>query len=271
MWHTYDWPVDADARLKGKKVAYIGSGPSAVQILSRIEPSVKELKVYMRSMTYVLPMGNWDNPPVAQWLKRHVPGLLSVWVFVLGSLFSVWTYFLFRPGSWMAGLAEWYCERHLEQTVKDPVLREKLRPVGRIGAKRPLVSRSFYRDLQSPKVEVIKESLKRIDERGLFSVPWGKSKPSNMNATKEYLGTSSRSSSIQESDPIESYNSVDVIIWGTGFQMQGWGTAFDIYGEDGETLGQHWGSSPNTLYGMLPLLPLLTTRFTQTCFYPQVC
>jgi cation diffusion facilitator CzcD-associated flavoprotein CzcO len=58
MWHTYDWPVDADSRLRGKTVAYIGSGPSAVQILPKIEPIVKELKVYMRSMTYVLPMSN---------------------------------------------------------------------------------------------------------------------------------------------------------------------------------------------------------------------
>ena len=212
MWHTYDWPVDADARLKGKSVAYIGSGPSAVQILPRIEPSVKKLKVYMRSMTYVLPMGNWDNPLAVQWLKRRVPGLLSVWIWLLGSLFGMWTYFLFRPRSWVARLAEWYCERHLEKMVKDPVLREKLRPVGRIGAKRPLVSRSFYRDLQSPKVDVVKESLNRIDERGLFSVPWDKPRFYSVDAGKERLGTPSSSASTQESDPLESYNSVDVII-----------------------------------------------------------
>ena len=207
MWHTYDWPVDADARLKGKSVAYIGSGPSAVQILPRIEPSVKKLKVYMRSMTYVLPMGNWDNPLAVQWLKRRVPGLLSVWIWLLGSLFGMWTYFLFRPRSWVARLAEWYCERHLEKTVKDPVLREKLRPVGRIGAKRPLVSRSFYHDLQSPKVDVVKESLNRIDERGLFSVPWGKPRFYSVDAGKERSGTPSSSASTQEPDPLESYNS----------------------------------------------------------------
>jgi hypothetical protein len=44
---------------------------------------------------------------------------------------------------------------------------------------------------------------------------------------------------------------VDVIIWGTGFKMQGWGTAFKIVGQHGKTLGEHWGGAPRTLYGML--------------------
>jgi cation diffusion facilitator CzcD-associated flavoprotein CzcO len=169
MWHTYNWPADAD--LSGKTVAYIGSGPSAVQILPSIQPSVKSLKVYVRSMTYCLPMSNATNPPYIQFLKKWVPGLLAVYAFVLSYIFGLWSYYLFRPGSWVAQSAEWYCTRYFEKEVKDPVLRKKLRPKGRIGDKRPLVSRGFYKVLQKPNVEVITDPITSVDENGIISTP----------------------------------------------------------------------------------------------------
>ncbi|KIM96696.1 hypothetical protein OIDMADRAFT_169525 [Oidiodendron maius Zn] len=183
MWHTYNWPTDAD--LTGKTVAYIGSGPSAVQILPSIQPSVKSLKVYIRSMTYCLPI----------------------------------------PGSWVARSAEWYCTRYFEKEVRDPVLRKKLHPKGHIGDKRPLVSRGFYKVLQQPNVEVITDPITSINESGIIYIS---------------LHTPSKNT----------HNRVDVIIWGTGFKMQGWGTAFKIVGLDGKTLGEHWGGAPRTLYGI---------------------
>lgn len=241
IWHTNDWPSDVD--LSGKVVAYVGCGPSAVQILRSIQPSVKSLKVYVRTMTFCLPMGNPRNSRAIQFLKKWVPGLLSIYAFLLGYIFGLWTYCLFRPGSVIAKTAEWYCVRFLEKEVKDPVLREKLRPVGRLGAKRPLVSRDLYKLLQASNVEVISDPITRIDGSGVFCT------------VKEEISKKGQemtcSSGIDSEESQESHNKVDVIIWGTGFKMQGWGTAFEILGRRGQSLGQHWGGKPKTLYGKL--------------------
>jgi cation diffusion facilitator CzcD-associated flavoprotein CzcO len=252
MWHTYNWPANVD--LSGKVVAYIGSGPSAVQILPSIQPVVKSLKVYVRSMTYCLPMSNAINPPAIQFVKRWVPGLLSVYAFVLGYIFGLWSYYLFRPGSWVARSAEWYCTSFFEQEVTDPILREKLRPKGRIGDKRPLVSRSFYRVLQKPNVEVITDRVSLIDERGIVSAPVHPA-PEDTSNYKIREGNSQNGSldgiSLDNLTREGVHNDVDVIIWGTGFKMQGWGTAFRVVGRQGKTLGEHWGGAPQTLYGEL--------------------
>jgi cation diffusion facilitator CzcD-associated flavoprotein CzcO len=177
MWHTYNWPANAD--LSGKTVAYIGSGPSAVQILPTIQPSVKSLKVYIRSMTYCLPMSNTKNGPSVQFLKKWVPGLLAVYAFVLSYIFGLWSYYLFRPGSWIARSTEWYCTRYFEKEVTDPVLRKKLAPKGRIGDKRPLVSRGFYRTLQQPNVEVITDPITSVHESGIISTRLGTAQEGN--------------------------------------------------------------------------------------------
>lgn len=242
-WHTYDWPRNAD--LSGKVVAYVGSGPSAVQILRSIQPTAKSLRVFVRSMTFNLPMGNPQNGPTIQFLKKWVPGLLNVYAFILGYLFAFWTYYLFRPGTWIARSAEWYCARHFEKEVQDPVLRGQLRPVGRIGAKRPLVSTDFYKVLQEPNVEVVTDPITRIDESGVISVPKLMRKES---ATLDQQSLGSSATDLGELK--ETLRTVDVLIWGTGFQMQGWGTAFKIIGRNGKTLGQHWDSKPQTLYGI---------------------
>ncbi|KFZ20415.1 hypothetical protein V501_00155 [Pseudogymnoascus sp. VKM F-4519 (FW-2642)] len=249
MWHTYNWPADAD--LSGKVVAYIGTGPSAVQILPSIQPAVKSLKVYVRSMTYCLPMSNATNTPAIQFLKKWVPGLLSVYAFVLGCIFGLWTYYLFRPGSWVARSAEWYCTKFFEQEVRDPILRDKLRPKGRIGDKRPLVSRNFYQILQKPNVDVITDSITLVDEKGIVSTPSRLTANDNLNRqAKESSSQNSLDISLNTLTPKGIHNDVDVIIWGTGFKMQGWGTAFKIVGRHGKALGEHWGGAPQTLYGM---------------------
>jgi hypothetical protein len=45
----------------------------------------------------------------------------------------------------------------------------------------------------------------------------------------------------------------DVLIWGTGFQMQGWGGAVPTIGYEGRLLSEHWKNSPKTLFGTCTL------------------
>ncbi|OJD29100.1 fad nad-binding domain-containing protein [Diplodia corticola] len=51
--HTADWPEDFDYR--GKNVALIGNGSSAIQVLPAIQPHVKSLTTFIRSPTWIAP------------------------------------------------------------------------------------------------------------------------------------------------------------------------------------------------------------------------
>ena len=49
-WHTADWP--SHANLTGKRVAVIGTGPSAAQVIPSIQPIVKSMTIYQRSPSW---------------------------------------------------------------------------------------------------------------------------------------------------------------------------------------------------------------------------
>lgn len=86
QWHTAEWPKDYDpSYLKGKRVAIIGTGPSTGQVAPAIKPFVKELKVYQRSATYVMPRG---DGPVPKWKQR-----LFSWFPPLLWLYHLWWYY----------------------------------------------------------------------------------------------------------------------------------------------------------------------------------
>lgn len=82
--HTALWPDDVD--LRGKRVALIGTGPSAAQVAPKIQPLVKQLYVFQRSSGHVLPRNNYTVPT---WMK-----LVFEWCYPLLWAYHVW-WFLF--------------------------------------------------------------------------------------------------------------------------------------------------------------------------------
>ncbi|KAJ4854534.1 flavin-binding monooxygenase-like domain-containing protein [Trichoderma breve] len=220
MWHASEWPMHYD--FTGKTVAYVGTGPTSVQVLPCIQSQAKSVKVFCRSMTYCHPFNNFKYPASVKWVFRWVPGVLALYAFLVANLFAIWAYFAFRPESWIAKNTERYCRRHLKRQVSDPILLQQLTPTGRFGSKRPLVSLSgFFETLQKNNVE--------IDE-------------------PEVDGHSSTASQTKEQ---HSHIEADIIIWGTGFKMQGWGGAIPTIGRNGQLLSEHWRDSPNALYGTM--------------------
>src|SRR4029077_1568926 len=59
------------------------------------------------------------------------------------------------------------CVAHLEGKVRDPVLREKLRPTYRAACKRLIVSDGFYEAIQRPTATVVTEGIERIEAAGV--------------------------------------------------------------------------------------------------------
>ena len=194
-------------------------------------------------MTYCHPFVNFTYPKAIKWAFLWIPGLLAFYTCLIASLFGVWAWFSFRPSTWVAKFTEYYCHRKLKQKVSDLVLRQKLAPTGRFGAKRPLVSLAGYFEvLQKDNVHLTKDPIIAIDESGVITG----STPKNNDAI------------VQVSGPIDGviapetgtvHTQADVLIWGTGFIMQGWGGAVPTIGRSGVLLTDHWEDGPKTLYG----------------------
>jgi hypothetical protein len=202
------------------------------------------VKVFCRSMTYCHSFVNFTYPNWIKWMFRRIPGLLALYANVIACAFAIWAWFVFRPEKWLAKYEERYCQRLLKKKVSDPILRQQLEPKGRFGAKRPLVSLAgFFDVLQEDNVEVISEPITAIDSNGVIT----KARPSGNDAVIN-INEHSREG-VAKLEDSSLHVKVDVLIWGTGFKMQGWGGAVPTMGRKGLLLSEHWEDCPITLYG----------------------
>ena len=120
------------------------------------------------------------------------------------------------------------------------MLRNQLTPTGRFGSKRPLVSlQGFFDVLQKENVHIITNPITTIDANGVITRA-----PSPTNDAIAQMDTTHATANR------DILTKADVLIWGTGFVMQGWGGAVHTIGRSGITLSDHWGAYPRTLFGM---------------------
>ncbi len=205
-FHSAQWDHDVD--LTGKRVAVIGTGASAIQIVPDIVDEVAELQLYQRTPPWVVPR---PNEPFPGWLKTAftvVPGLrLAVrsgiywWLEGLGYAMTK------RPSLLRVvdAVGKWNIRRH----VADKDLRRRLTPSYRAGCKRILYSPNYYQAVAKPQVELITDRITRITPAGIVTGD-GTERP------------------------------VDVIVFATGFHVIDSYTYFDIKGPHGEDLVDRW-------------------------------
>ena len=206
VWHSAAWNKNSD--LSGKKVAVIGTGASAIQIVPRIQPHVDKLFVYQRTPAWVLP--HTDRPTRA-WERRlykRLPflqrlvrlGIYSARVFLVIGLAKIPR--LVEPLRRIALL-------HLKKSVKDPELRKKLRPRYSPGCKRLLLSNDFYPALAKDNTELVTEGIQSIGPSAIVS----------RDGTKR---------------------EIDTIIFATGFRVTDNPVMNLITGRKGRTLAEVW-------------------------------
>jgi cation diffusion facilitator CzcD-associated flavoprotein CzcO len=215
-FHSARWDHDYD--LKGKTVAVIGTGASAIQFVPEIEPEVKRMHLFQRTPPWILPKP--DRPirdrvkrllravPLARWLYR-------AWIYWLHELRAVG--FVVDPRLMKA--AEKLARAYLAEQVKDPVLRAKLTPSYTIGCKRILMSNNYYQALQQPHVEVVTDAIERVTPTGIVT-----------------------------RDGRE--RQVDAIIHGTGFTATEYLAPIRIVGRDGRELNEVMRATPETYLGI---------------------
>ncbi len=216
VFHTARWNHDYD--LRGKRVAVIGTGASAVQVVPAIAPEVERLSVFQRTAGWVMPKHDrvfgkgrkrfFERLPLAQRLLRAA----SFWLSELRGPIV----FLDSP---LSRIAEKASEQHLQRCVKDPQLRAKLRPDFQIGCKRVLVSDDYWPAFERENVELVTEGITRIHAAGIETAD-GREHP------------------------------VDAIVLATGFAL-GLATApFKVVGREGRSLDDAWSRGAVAYKGM---------------------
>lgn len=170
VMHTARW--DDQVNLAGKRVAIIGTGASAVQVIPTIAPEVKALTVFQRTPIWCLPKPDARLPLPVQLGLRMVPGTKALARLVAQSYVEV-TFPLaahFHGYLPTAKVGEKLGHLHLRHSVTDPVVREKLTPQYSLGCKRPSFSNTYLRAFNRTNVHLETDPIEAITPTGVRTV-----------------------------------------------------------------------------------------------------
>lgn len=206
--HSARWDHDYD--FKGKKVAVVGTGASAVQIIPELVQEVEQLTVFQRTPGWVLPRLDLQTP---EWNKALFRAFPAAQVMTRQALYSVHEAMALALiwQSPLTTLAEKVAKAHLRNQVSDRWLRRQLTPDFRIGCKRVLMSNDYYPALQQPNCKLITWPIVRMSDKGIRSV-----------------------------EGVE--HQFDCVVFATGFEVGKAGTPFPVKGLHGRELGMEWRS-----------------------------
>lgn len=228
--HSAQWK--SQGSLKGKRIAVIGTGASAFQLVPEVGKEAEALFVFQRSPVWMLPNQNYHAlvSDSKKWLLKHIP------------FYARWYRFLlFWPGTdgvlpFLKMDPEWpHQDRSInehneqwrqelvsymkEQVGDDLDLLEKIIPKYPVMVKRMLQDNgSWLRTLKQSNVSLITDPILEIDETGIVC------------GDKHY--------------------DVDLIIYATGFQANKFLWPMEITGRDGIRLNEFWGDEPRAYLGI---------------------
>jgi cation diffusion facilitator CzcD-associated flavoprotein CzcO len=205
--HTARWDHDYD--LGGKRVAVIGTGASAVQVVPSIAPQVGRLTVFQRTPAWVVPKRDHEITARAKARFRKHPWILKARRLFLYSLSEIMGPMIFLDAPRLSRIGERMSERHLERCVRDPALRDKLRPRFQFGCKRMLISDDYWPAFERPNVELVTERIVEIRPHAVVTAD-GREHP------------------------------IDVLVLATGFALNIATAPFPIHGRGGRTLSEAW-------------------------------
>jgi len=218
IFHTARWNHDFD--LAGRKVGVIGTGASAVQVVPSIAPEVEKLTVFQRTASWVVPRRDIRFSERTKERFRKHPWLmraLRTFLYTMSELFGGPAVVLNAPR--FKRIFERQSLRHLEASVSDPEVREKLTPHFQFGCKRILISDDYWAAFDRPNVELETGAIERVHETGI--------------RTKDGRD-----------------HELDVIVLATGFALGLASAPFPITGRGGRRLDDVWADGAHAYKGM---------------------
>ncbi len=215
-FHSAHWHDGADVR--GKRVAVIGTGASAIQFVPELVKQASALTLFQRTAPYVIPKPDRPYSRLEQKAYETLPLLQA-----LSRTGMYWQHesraLVFGPVKQLMRVFEWDFKRHLNAAVKDPELRRKLTPDYPMGCKRILISNDYYTALAKPHVAVETGAIREVTAKG-----------------------------VRTADGVE--HAADVIVYGTGFQATDFLAPMQITGRHGVSLNQAWRDGAEAYLGI---------------------
>ncbi|MDC0771396.1 flavin-containing monooxygenase [Streptomyces sp. HD] len=212
-FHSSRWHHTHD--LSNRRVAVVGTGASAIQIVPQAAKKAAHLTVFQRSAPWIVP--RWDRiyPPRKGIRRRlaHKAARLGWWLF---NELTVPGLTRRRP---IMRLSSYGCTAQLERQVDDPAVRARLTPRDEVGCKRIGISSDYYPVFNEPHVELVTDPIRDITEDG-----------------------------IRTEDGAE--HRVDTIIYATGFTATDFLTSLHITGSGGRKLADTWREGARAYLGM---------------------
>lgn len=196
----WDWNYD----LRGKNVAVVGSGASAVQFVPEIVKNTNQVHLFQRTANWIMPkedvpypqdvLDHYINDPNAAFdLRQQIhQGLDQSMTFAQE----------------MVDQASRAVMETLE-VIEDPAVREKLTPQDVFGCKRPLFSNNWYQAFNQPNLELVTDSIDRVTEDSIVTTD-GQAR------------------------------AVDALIFATGFAASKFISVIDVVGRNGLSIKEAW-------------------------------
>jgi cation diffusion facilitator CzcD-associated flavoprotein CzcO len=211
-FHSARW--DHSVPIDGKRVGVVGTGSTAIQITSALVERVEQLALFQRTAQWIMPQ---ENPAYTDEEKegfRSDPARLAEVHAHLSQLFGLFANAVVDVDSAEIQMIADACLRNLEDNVRDPELRERLRPDYQAACKRLIISPDFYDAIQRPNAKLVTEKIQRVEPEGVRTVDG-------------------------------ELHELDVLVLATGFKADAFMRPMRVRGRDGVSLADVWAQRPN--------------------------
>jgi cation diffusion facilitator CzcD-associated flavoprotein CzcO len=215
-FHTARWRHDVD--LTGKRVAVIGTGCSAIQVVPAIQPIVDQVDVYQRSPGWTFPKMDFPYSERSQRLFERFPALQRLdraAIFYFQELAAAGM----TKHRWLLPAFRAISRRRINQAITDPELRRKVTPTDEIGCKRIMLTDEWYPALTKPNVELIADRIAEVTAAGIRTQDGGE-------------------------------RPADMLVLATGFATHGFVAPMEIAGAGGRRLSEAWADVPRAYLGL---------------------
>jgi cation diffusion facilitator CzcD-associated flavoprotein CzcO len=216
VFHTAQWRHDVE--LAGRRVAVVGTGCSAIQVVPAIAPIAGHVDVYQRSPGWTLPKLDYAYSERTQRLFERFPALQRAdraTVFAFMEMANA----ALTSKRWLRPVFRVVARRQITSAIDDPALRAKVTPRDEVGCKRIMLTDAWYPTLTRPDVELVADHIAEITPTG-----------------------------VRTEDGVE--RPADVLVLATGFKSHAFVAPMEIAGVDGRTLAQEWADVARAYLGL---------------------
>ena len=214
-FHSARWEHEHD--LTGRRVAVIGTGASAAQIVPELAKVAQAVHVFQRTPQWILPRS--DKPFTEEQKRRFARNPITARRHRRQLYWAFENTIAFRHGEAGAEQLKALALSHIDHRIKDDELRGKLTPDYPFGCKRTLVCSDFYKAILRDNVELVTDGIERV--------------------TPE---------SIVTGDGRE--RAVDAVVLATGFRATEYLEGIDVVGLGGRRLHDDWSEVAHAYMGL---------------------